>query len=154
MQAWFCLQAKQGERSDDVAATRTQCFRDIDAAGKMQHADSEVAQCCCRSGCRTFSDLGSVLTVNNISNPMQTVLDLPVAPDECCKTARVCLRSREARNVVAGLSRAELIVEPCYFPVNLNDLGCMRKQAFWRVSGTGSAVYDTAVSSGRLFVRS
>jgi hypothetical protein len=87
-----------------VAGVSAKGGRDVGGADAAQERDRGVAQGRHHLRRGAAADLAAVLIEGHVPHPMQTVLDLPVAPHEPQQTLRACLLGRQTRDQVVSLS--------------------------------------------------
>jgi hypothetical protein len=88
--------AEGGKWSAWVAAVVAQRDSEVDWPSSAERADDEVAQAGHDLRCGPSADPGAILGEGHIPDPVQAVLDRPVAPQEVGKPGRAGLGEGEA----------------------------------------------------------
>lgn len=75
----FVPSAESGEEGLDFEGVFADGFRDIRDVLRPKQADADVSNCCQDLRCRSRANLGSILGKCDVANPMNTILNPPVA---------------------------------------------------------------------------
>jgi hypothetical protein len=137
-----------------VAACPAQPGSDVGRTRMPQQADRQVAQRCHHAGRVAGADLGAVLVEGHVADPVQPVLDLPLAADQCQQPGGVGLVGGEAGHGVGDLDRAAAAIQVAHGAVDDEQLGGVRKgdRVGWGAHPDRS-VLDAPMPTGSLGVR-
>lgn len=115
-------EAENGQWSVIVAGCPAEGGGDVGVTGQAEGADGQVAQAGHDLGRSTGADLGAVLVVGDIADPVDSVLDLPVPPHQRAEPSRAGLGGRQAGDAVGGLLPDALAVQAAGVTADPEDL--------------------------------
>jgi SEC-C motif len=119
--------AEGGKWSAWVATVVAQRGGEVDRPGPAEHADDQVAQAGHDLRGSPGADLGAILGEGHIPDPVQAVLDRPVAPPEVGKPGRAGLGEGEAGDRVRPHGPPPPGVQATTLAGDLDDLRGMRE---------------------------
>jgi len=121
-------QTDQSHGALDVPGAPADGLGDEAGPGQTQKADGQIAQRRHPPGAVALTDLAAILIVDHVSDPMESILNDPVASDQIEQTAGVCLgRAGPARQSVDDFFPRTTSVQLAALPLETENHLSVRK---------------------------